>query len=53
MPLKTDIGGHIRSDKYKYKENKCLTEEQAIHIQKLGDIINKSTLKQEIYQDQE
>ena len=39
-----------------YKENKFLTEDQARHIYKkveLGDIINISTMKQDIDQDQE
>ena len=56
MPLNTNIGGQIRYDKHKYKENKYLTEDQARHIYmkvELGDIINKSTIKQEIDQDQE
>ena len=48
MPLSTNIGGQIKSDKHKYKERKCLTEDQARHIYKkveLGDIINISTMK--------
>ena len=56
MSLNPNIGGQIRSDKHKYKENKYLTEDQARHIYKkveLGDIINISTIKQEIDQDWE
>ena len=54
LPLKTNIGGQIRSDKHKYKENKYITEDQATHIYKKvvsGNIINIDTLKHEIDQD--
>ena len=54
MPLNANIGGQIKSDKY--KENKYLTEEQARHIYRKvesGNIININTLKQEIEQDRE
>ena len=56
MPLNLNIGGLIRSHKYKYKEKKYLTEDQARHIYRqveLGDIINISTMKQGIDQDLE
>ena len=56
MPLNTNIGGQIRYDKHKYKENKYLTEDQARHIYKKvesGNIIDINTLKQGIEQDQE
>ena len=56
MPPNSNIGGQIRSDKHKYKENKYITEDQARHIYKkveLRDIINISTMKQEIDHDQE
>ena len=56
MPLSTDIGGQIRPDKYEYRENKYLTEEQARHVYKKvesGNIININTLKQEIEQERE
>ena len=56
MPLNANIGGHIRSNKYKYKENKYLTEDHARHVYKKvesGNVININTLKQEIDQDQE
>ena len=54
MPLNTNIGGQTTS--YKYRENKYLTEDQARHIYKKvesRDIINISTIKQEIDQDWE
>ena len=54
MPLNINIGGQIRSGKY--KENKYLTEDQSRHVYKKvesGNIINTNTLKQEIDQDQE
>ena len=53
MPLNTNIGGQIRSDKHKYKEIKYLMEDQARHICKnveSGNIININTLRQEINQ---
>ena len=56
MSLNANIGGQVRSDKHKYKENKYLTGDQARHMYKkveLGDIINISTMKQEIDQNQE
>ena len=56
LPLNVNVGGQIRSDKHKYKENKYLTEDQARHIYKKvepGNIIDINTLKQEIDQDQE
>ena len=46
----------MRFNKYKYKENKYLTEDQARHVYKKvesGNIININTLKQEIDQEQE
>ena len=56
MPLNTKIGGEVRLDKHKYRENRYLTEDQARNVCKkveLGDIINISTMKQVIDQDQE
>ena len=57
MPLNTSIGGQITPNvKYECKDSKYLIEEQARHTYKKvesGDIINTSTLKQEIEQDQE
>ena len=56
MPLNTNIGGHIRSDKHKYKENKYLTEEQGRHVYRKvesGNKININALKQKIEQEQE
>ena len=56
LPLSTNIGGQIRSDKHKYKENKYPTEDQARDVYKKvepGNITNINTLKQEIDQDQE
>ena len=47
LPLNTNIGGQIRPDKYEYKENKYLTEDQARHMYKRvesGHIINIDTL---------
>ena len=54
MSFNANIGGQIRTDKYKYKENKYLMEEQARHVQRKvesGNIININILKQEIEQD--
>ena len=54
MSLNANMSGQIRSDKHKYKENNNLTEDQARHIYKKvesGDIINASTMKQEIDHD--
>ena len=54
MPLNANIGGQIRSDKHKYKENKYVTEDQARCINKMvesGNKININTLKEEIEQD--
>ena len=57
MPLNANIGGQITPDNnYEYKESKYLMEKQARHICKKvesGNIINISTLKQEIEQDLE
>ena len=56
LPLNTNIGGQIRSNKYKYNENKYLTEDQVRHVYKKvesGNIITINTLKQGIDQDQE
>ena len=56
MPLNANIGEQIRTDNYKSKENRYLTEEQARHICKeveLGNMININKLKQEIEQDWE
>ena len=56
VPPNANIGGQNTSHKNKYNENKYLTEDQARHIYKKvesGNIINVSTLKQEIDQDQE
>ena len=52
LPLNTNIGGLVRSNKY--KENKYLTEDWARHIYKkveLRNIVNISTMKQVIDQD--
>ena len=54
LPLNANIGGQIRSNKYKYSKNKYLTEDQARHIYKKvesGNIIYINTLTQEIDQD--
>ena len=49
-----NIGGQARSDKYEFRENKYLMEEQARHVYKKvesGNMININILKQEIEQD--
>ena len=54
LSLYVNIGGQIRSDKHKYKENIYLTEDQARQIYKKvesGNIIDVNTLKQEIDQE--
>ena len=54
MPLNANIGGKLRS--LENQERNFLTEDQVKHIYEkveLRDIINISTIKQEIDQDQE
>ena len=56
MPLNANTGGQNTSHKNTYNENKYLTEDQARHVYRKvesGNIINFSTLKQEIDQDWE
>ena len=54
MPSNANIGGQMKSNRN--KKNRYLTEDQTKHIYKkveMGKIINMSTIKQEIDQDQE
>ena len=54
MPLNASIGGKTKL--LENQERNCFIEDQVRHVYKeveIGDIINISTLKQEIDQDQE